>query len=81
MDVVLEYCRLVDCRKVAGGQISNPESLVSLLFWGRGNAYPLVKTFSNEVLPQAPSPLVRQLGLASRSRSVASLCTFAARQT
>lgn len=55
MDVVFEYCRLVDRRKIAKVGLSVRSKGLSSLTPVK--AHPLVKTFSNEVLPQAPSPL------------------------
>lgn len=71
MHVVFEDCWLVDCWKIAAHadavslQKSSPtrasNAVNSPLLWTSQatlGTHPLVKTFSKEVLPQAPSPLM-----------------------
>lgn len=63
VDIVLKDCWLVDCRKVAAGRRSANDALESLdpaqgmVGDAPGCTYPLVKTLSREVFPEAPSPL------------------------
>lgn len=54
MDVVFEDGRLIYCRKVAAIAQGALDALCLVL---DDKTYPLVKTLSSEVLPQAPSPL------------------------
>lgn len=54
VDIVFEDGGLVYCRKVSA---MAPGASEKLRFIGQTETYPLVKTLSSEVLPQAPSPL------------------------
>lgn len=54
VDVIFEDGRFVYCRKIA----AIAQGASDKLRWVLGHKiYPLVKTLSSEVLPQAPSPL------------------------
>ena len=44
---------LLDCREISGRVLTRSVAGVGVV----GGSYPLVKTFSSEVFPQAPSPL------------------------
>lgn len=56
MNVVFENSRFVYCRKVTAMAQDASDKLCWVL---DDKTYPLVKTLSSEVLPQAPSPLYK----------------------
>ena len=58
VDVIFEDGGLVHCRKVAAIARGASDKLQWVV---NDKTYPVVKTLSNEVLPQAPSPLFSNL--------------------